>query len=402
MSEYINNSVKRLAALRDLIRDLHAGADPAQVKARFQQQFSQVSAVEIAQMEQQLIAEGLPADEIKALCDVHVAVFQDALQTEDGASVPPGHPVHTFRYENWALGELLALLEEAVGQLPAPEALPRARTFAEQLGEINKLYLRKENLLFPFLERHGVTGPASVMWGIHDEIRAQLKALRTALAAGDSAGAQALLPPVAQAIRQMFYKEEHILYPTALKMLTEGEWAAIYQQSDEIGYALVRPTAEWRPDVAPEGLPTAALKAAVASGLIPLDTGALTAEQINLILTHLPFDITYVDEYDTVRYFSAGKWDRIFTRTPSIIGRKVQNCHPPASLHLVSRVVQELRDGVRDMAPFWIQMGEKFVYIVFIALRDAEGRYRGAIEITQNIAPLRALSGERRLLDENK
>lgn len=401
MSELIDNSKRRLATLRQMILDLHQGADPEAVKARFREQFSRVSAVEIAQMEQQLIADGLPPAEIRALCDVHVSIFEGAIETKDGQAIPPGHPVHTFQYENLALQELLTLLEQVMAQLPDAEALTRAKAHAEQLWEIDRLYTRKENLLFPFLERHGVTGPASVMWGIQDDIRDQIKALRRALDAGDAPLAQQIFPPLAQAIRQMFLKEEQVLYPTALRMLTEAEWAAIYEQSDAIGYCLVRPVAEWRPSVPAAALPKAAptYEAAPSGGPLQLDTGLLTSEQLNLLLTHLPIDITMVDENDTVLYYTEGK-ERIFTRMPAIIGRKVQNCHPPASVHVVQKLLDEFRQGKRDSAAFWIQMGQKFVHIRYFALRDAEGRYRGTIEVTQDIAPLRALEGERRLLSE--
>lgn len=400
MSELIDNSKRRLATLRQMVLDLHNGADPEAVKTRFREQFSRVSAVEIAQMEQQLIADGLPPTEIRALCDVHLSIFEGAIETQGGQTIPPGHPLHTFQYENLALQELLTLLEQVVARLPDAQALSRAKAHAEQLWEIDRLYTRKENLLFPFLERHGVTGPASVMWGIQDDIRNQIKAFRRALDADDAALAQQLFPPLAQAIRQMFVKEEQVLYPTALRMLTEAEWAAIYEQSDAIGYCLVRPVAEWRPSVPPAALPSAPpAYAASLSGQLQLDTGALTAEQLNLMLTHLPIDITLVDENDTVLYYTEGK-ERIFTRMPAIIGRKVQNCHPPASVHIVQKLLDEFRQGKRDSADFWIQMGDKFVHIRYFALRDAEGRYRGTIEVTQDIAPLRALEGERRLLSE--
>jgi hypothetical protein len=402
MSELIDNSNKRLAVLRQMILDLHNGVAADQVKARFREQFSRVSAVEIAEMEQQLIADGLPAEEIRALCDVHVSIFQGAIETRDGTPIPPGHPVHTFQYENLAVQGLLTLLEQTMAQLPDPRALTRARIHADQLAEVGKIYTRKENLLFPFLEKHGVTGPASVMWGIQDDIRDQIKALRRALAAGDLALAQQAFPPLAQAIRQMFVKEEQVLYPTALKMLSEAEWAAIYQQSDAIGYCLVRPVSEWRPSLPAEQIPTYAHGYALPpDGQLTLDTGTLSPEQVNLMLTHLPIDITLVDENDTVLYYTEGK-ERIFTRTPAIIGRNVRNCHPPASVHVVTRLLDEFRQGKRDSASFWIQMGGKFVHIRYYALRDAEGRYRGTIEVTQDIMPLRALEGERRLLSEEE
>ena len=399
MSEYINNGEQRKQAIKTMIRDLHAGADLAEVKARFRRLAGDASAVEIAHIEQELIDEGLPAEQVKALCDVHVAVFQESLDGQASPEMTPGHPVHTFKYENFAAGEVLKLLKEAVAVLPDAAALERARAYAAQLTEITKIYMRKENLLFPLLERHGVSGPSSVMWGIHDDIRRQLKAVQQALEKGEAGEIRALLEPLAGAIESLFYKEEHILYPTALKVLSDAEWLAIRDQSDELGYCLIRPGNQWQP----QGVTAATLPTAPAYGEVPstlnLETGQLTPEQINLLLTHLPVDVTFVDETDTVRYYSQGP-ERIFARTPAIIGRKVQNCHPPASVHVVNRVIQELREGKRNMAEFWIQMKGRFIYIRYLALRDAAGTYRGVIEVTQDLTHLRELQGDRRLLDE--
>ncbi len=399
MSEYINNSERRKEALKAIILDLHAGKDVEEVKRRFRELIQGVSAVEIARMEQELIDEGLPAEEVRELCDVHVAVFQEGLEGETTPEMTPGHPVHTFKYENFALGEVIKLLREAVAALPDADALRRAQQFAEQLATVDKVYTRKENLLFPMLEKHGVTGPTSVMWGTHDQIRDQLKAFRQALAEEDAEKAEELWGPLAEAIESMFYKEEHILYPTSLRMLTEAEWAAIRDQSDEIGYALIRPGDAWQPEVTAEEAAPSDAVAVEPGGKIPLDTGALTVEQVNLLLKSLPVDVTFVDENDTVRYFSDTQ-ERIFVRTPAIVGRKVQNCHPPDSVHIVNRLLDEMRQGKRDSAEFWIHMGEQYVHIRYFALRDDQGAYRGCIEVTQDVAPIQALTGERRLLDE--
>jgi PAS domain S-box-containing protein len=131
----------------------------------------------------------------------------------------------------------------------------------------------------------------------------------------------------------------------------------------------------------------------------PLSTGDLTLSQINLMLKTLPVDITFVDENDTVRYFSETP-ERIFKRTPAIIGRKVQNCHPPASVDKVVRIVEDFRAGKRDTAEFWIQMGGKFIHIQYYAMRDEAGNYRGTLEVSQDLTELRKLEGERRLLEE--
>ena len=303
MSEYINNSENRKEALRGIILDLHAGGDLEEIKARFRELIGDITAVEIAQLEQALINDGLPAEEIKALCDVHVSVFRESFEGQEGIEVVPGHPVHTFKYENFALGEVLKLLTVAISELPDAEALGRTRTHARQLAEVGKIYLRKENLLFPFLEKHGVAGPSSVMWGLHDEIRDQLKAFHQALREGNVEQAKEVYGPLSTAIEQMSYKEEHILYPTSLKVLSDAEWLAIRDQSDEIGYCLVRPGDQWQPAIEAAEMPKSDAYGPAERQELKLDTGSLTPEQINLLLTHLPLDVTFVDENDVVRYF---------------------------------------------------------------------------------------------------
>jgi hypothetical protein len=400
MSEYINNSEQRKETLKQLILDLHGGADLEDVRERFRRLVGDISAVELARLEQELIDEGLPAEEVKELCDVHVAVFQEALEGEAAPEMTPGHPVHTLKAENFAVNELLKLLEETMPRLPDEAALKQARAYGQQLGEIRKIYSRKENLLFPILESRGVTGPSSVMWAQHDEIRGQLKAFQQALQEADLERAREVFEPMAEDMRQMFYKEEHILYPTALKILNDADWAAIRDQGEEIGYCLVRPGDQWEPEVsAEESDATMGTTGITGEDQIRLDTGILTAEQVNLMLKNLPVDITFVDENDTVRYFSQTP-ERIFTRTEAIIGRNVQNCHPPHSVHVVNQLLDEMKAGKRDVAEFWIPMEGMFVHIRYFALREEDGTYRGCIEVTQNIAPIQEIEGEKRLMDE--
>jgi DUF438 domain-containing protein len=131
---------------------------------------------------------------------------------------------------------------------------------------------------------------------------------------------------------------------------------------------------------------------------LPLDVGALSLEQVNLLLKHLPVDVTLVDEEDKVLYYSDTK-DRIFPRSRAIIGRRVQDCHPPASVHVVNRILDSFRSGHREVAEFWIQMGERFIYIRYFAVRDAAGGYRGCLEVSQDVTGIKRLEGQQRLLD---
>lgn len=403
MSEAINNSAWRKEELKRLILDLHAGGDLAEIQARFREIVGTVSGVEVARMEQELIAEGLPAEEVKRLCDVHVAVFEQGLEADTTPEMTPGHPIHTFRYEAFAANEVLGLLGEAIDALPDEGAFARARAFADQLAELDKLYSRKENLLFPFLEKHGIGGPSKVMWGIHDDIRDRIKELREALRAGAAQHAREVYQTAAEMIRSMFYKEDHILFPTSLRVLSDAEWVAIRDQSDEIGYCLIRPGDKWQPQVEAAAIPGApayaAAEAAPVAGEVRFATGALTPEQLVLLFQNLPVDVTFVDENDTVRFYSESREGRIFVRTPAVVGRQVQNCHPPHSVHVVNRILEAFRAGTKDVAEFWIQMNERFIHIRYLAMRAEDGAYKGTLEVVQDLTHQRALAGERRLLD---
>ncbi len=177
----------------------------------------------------------------------------------------------------------------------------------------------------------------------------------------------------------------------ALDNLSEDEWVTIRDESPEIGYCLVEPGTEWDP-------PRKDLSSEVQKDqAIRFPTGVLKPQEINLILNHLPVDITYIDKDDIVKYFS-GSPERVFARPKTIIGRNVQNCHPPASVHVVEKLVDDFKQGRKNSESFWINMKDKYVYIRYFAVRDENGTYMGTMEVTQDIRPLQAIEGEKRLL----
>lgn len=354
--------------------------------------------------------EGMPVEEIQRLCDVHAAVFKGSIEEIHRPQKPeevPGHPIHTFKLENAEIRKLVD--NEIRPQLElykngdTAESLKKLREAFQKLWEIDKHYSRKENLLFPYLEKYGITAPPKVMWGVDDEIRADIKEINNKL----SANAQNQNIPLEKAeeavnrVIEMIFKEENILFPMALETLTEDEWAEIARASDEIGYCMITPEAEWKParvDVV-EKTQKEGVKSQENQGFVEFDAGCLTTEEINAMLNTLPIDITFVDKNDTVKYFTQGK-ERIFARPKTIIGRKVQNCHPPASVHIVEKIIEDLKSGKKDHEDFWIKMGEKYVYIRYFAVRNEKGEYLGTIEVTQDIAPIQKITGEKRLLSD--
>ena len=396
----------RLEALHGIVKDLHAGKTVEEVKPRFEELIADVEATEIAAMEQKLIEDGVPDTEVKRLCDVHVQVFADALEGHAPIVVPAGHPVDTFQRENQALLQVTASLRkvaEAIGEPPAGAAWARLKSAlsdtVERLSEVDRHYLRKENQLFPFLETHGVEGPSKVMWAIHDDIRALLKQARATIDADDAALAVNTCLALAKMVDDMVTKEEKVLHPMAIDTLSDGEWAQIRAGEGEIGYAFITDVPAWPAagEAGAAGAPAAAAGPASPAGLLDLKTGGLSLEELNLVLGALPIDFQYVDEHDRVRFYS--EEHRIFPRSPGVIGRKVQNCHPPASVHKVQQIIDAFRAGEKDRAEFWIEMQGKFLHILYFAIRDEAGAYRGVVETVQDATSVRALEGERRLLD---
>jgi uncharacterized protein len=395
---------ERQEVLKGIIRGLHRGEDLGMLKARFRELVKDVSPAEISAMEQALIDEGMPEDEVKRLCDVHVQVFKESLEGRPSPESEPGHPLHTLMAENRALEELLAELRALAAERDPSRAAPPAEGMLEaltalagKLAEVEKHYLKKENQLFPLLESKGVSGPSKVMWAIHEDIRGHLKELRGHLAAKDLDAAVRLGRWLATEMADMIYKEEKILLPMSLETLDAADWARVKRGEEEVGYAWVTPGTGWTPVPLPPEAASAA-RPYGASGPLALSTGALTLEEADLVLTHLPVDISFIDADDVLRYYSDGP-DRIFVRTPAVIGRKVQNCHPGKSVVAVNAILEAFKAGTRDAAEFWIELGSRFIHIRYFAVRDKAGAYRGCLEVSQDVTAIRALTGQKRLLD---
>jgi uncharacterized protein len=375
---------ERQEILKGIIRDLHAGADIGLLKKRFLELIKDVSPSEIANMEQRLISEGMPEEEVKRLCSVHVEVFRESLEKKAVPGLPSGHPVHTYmlenRYAETILHEMVELKD--LSKLPA---------LIERLSAIDRHYTRKDNQLFPILEAKGIAGPSKVMWAIHDDIRAKLKDVSAKAGAGTATRKD--IGELSDMISDMVYKEEHILFPMALETLTDEEWVRVSSGEHEIGYAWVEPGEKMKPS-GTMGQPVSS----GASGSLNLDTGRLTLDQLNLLLTHLPVDLSFVNDQDEVVYYSNTP-ERIFPRSPAVIGRKVQNCHPPKSVHIVQNILDAFKSGRKDTAEFWIQLKGRFLHIRYFAVRDDSGKYVGTLEVSQDVTSIRALEGEQRLLD---
>lgn len=406
MSEHIDNSKFRKSKLKEIILKLHQGDSQESARQELLENLSNIPYGEVIEVEQELIAEGLPEEEVLRLCDAHSAVLHGNVDLSASKSIPEGHPVDVLIQENKLLKrlsdnsteELLALKYRQGDDYK--EAVLKIRGYFNQLMDVDKHYLRKEYLIFPYLEKVGITGPPKVMWGKHDEIRDLLKGSIEILQLSDltaddlQASAEIILLPALKGVFEMAIKEEEILFPMLMDTLTDGDWYEIQKQTPEIGYCLYDPQVEWKP----AGIEIENINALQKEGgNIHLPTGSFTAEELLSLLNTVPFDITFVDRNDKVKYFSQSS-DRIFQRNRAILNRDVRHCHPPASAHIVDKILNDFKSGRETRAPFWINMGGKFIHIEYFALRNDKGEYLGTLEVSQDLTHSRQLEGEQRIL----
>lgn len=406
MSEIINNREYRQKVLKELIMELHAGKSVAEVRDRFAKLIEGVSPSEISDMEQALIREGMPVTEVQRLCDVHASVFKGTIEEIHHPEEISGHPVHTFKLENREIEKLInGRIKPEIGSFrsnDSKECILKLLESINLLWDIDKHYSRKENLLFPYLEKYGITAPPKVMWGVDDEIRTGIRETKRLLIDynGNNEEAAVKLEETINKALEMNFKEENILFPMALDTLIEDEWIKIMNESDDIGYCLTEPAGKWKPArVNVEAKNEEKLGDENSKGYIKFETGILSAKEINGMFNNLPFDVTFIDKDDVVKYFTMGK-ERIFARTKAVIGRTVQNCHPPGSVHVVEKMVVDFKSGKKDHEDFWIKMGNIYAYIRYFAVRDDDGTYLGTMEVTQNIQPIKELEGEKRLVED--
>ncbi|MFH1807803.1 MAG: DUF438 domain-containing protein [Pseudomonadota bacterium] len=406
MSEALQDKKQKIATLASVIRGLHEGESPDSVKQRLKQLVQSTTSDEVVAMEQALMDDGMSVDEVRRMCDLHSQVLREVLDGDPLGSITPGHPIDVFRQENQALRVETAALRRlaqairtpALPSLPA-EVLGSLRSCVDRLIEVEKHYARKENLVFPLLEHKGISGPSQVMWAKDDEVRELLKALREAVAEDASAldmegwrsVVDHLARPLADAVDEMMVKEEKVFLPTALEKLNAEDWAQVTAEGHRFGYCLITPPATTDSASTPDQSTTTDR-----GGTVRFSAGALSPEQLRGLMTVLPLDLTFVDADDRVAFFTEGQ--RIFPRPSTVIGRQVQLCHPPRSMHIVQKILDDFRAGSHDQAEFWIQMHGRFVHIRYLAVRGDQDQYLGCLELTQDLTTQRALQGEQRLL----
>jgi hypothetical protein len=393
--------------LKEVIKELHGGASPTEVKEKFKEVLKGTKPEDIAKIEQELVNEGMPREELQRLCDVHLAVFGEQVQDQE-LHIPAGHPVSILIVEHRVLlekverlGTLVKMIEEACDSVYVGDALTELQGIEKSFQDSEKHYLREENVLFPAMEKHGVTEPPAIMWMEHNRIREIKKKLHNLVEKWNTmpysdfkARLSEAAKPLCSVLPYHFFKENNILFPTALQGVTDQEWEDVRKEFDEIGYPSFTPTHVLTPFHTAKLVP----KAEQSAGNLQFETGSLSKKEAEAILDTLPVDISFVDKNDRVKYFNKAQ-KRIFVRTKAVIGRSVQLCHPQKSVHIVNKIIEAFTTGEKDTAEFWITMNNRLIHIRYFAVRDKNREYLGTMEVTQDLTDLKKIKGEKRLLD---
>ncbi|TDO85290.1 hypothetical protein DFR79_11858 [Halanaerobium saccharolyticum] len=441
MSEFINNNEQRVQQLLEFSLGMMAGKNGKELIDKYQEAIENVTPHDMIAMEDLQIKKGIKPAEIKDDIEKIMNVLNPQLEKYEWDKPEEGHPLYYLMQENRELEKLLRKFKDNIKKIEfdseavKEEEIENLRSLTVQLQEFDKHFVRKENILFPYLEKEWENyRPLKVMWSLHDDIRKNLKKLLNLLSDRENFNLEIrqLLGEILMLMYRMIFKEENVVFPVAVETLTLKEWKQIQQQSLQMGYVYIDPPekniltkkaknsdskkkssgqqahsgshpGEDSNYTHPGSLPE--MESDTVTGGIPLEgvmlglgTGHLSLEELKMMINKLPLDITYVDQNDRVKFFSNPE-ERFFPRSKAIIGRTVQNCHPPESVHIVEKILTAFKEGEKDKARFWIQMKGKFVLIEYYALRDDNGNYRGTIEVSQDLTELRELEGEQRLLD---
>ena len=404
----VKDNATKKKMLKEVVKELHGGASPTSVKKKFKEVLKDTKPEDIAKIEQELVKEGMPREELQKLCDVHLAVFGEQVQDQE-LHIPAGHPISILIEEHRVMLEkaekletIVKMIEEACDSVYVGDEMTELQSVAKDFQDSEKHYQREENVLFPMMEKHGITEPPAIMWMEHNRMREAKKRLIDVVAGWNGRlfddfkkKLSEAAAPLCSLLPDHFFKENNILFPTALQVVTDKEWRDVRKDFDDIGYPSFVP----KTALAPFGASRPTEKEA---GSLPealqFETGSLTKEEAEAILDTLPIDISFIDKDDRVKYFNKAE-KRIFVRTKAVIGRSVQLCHPQKSVHIVNKIIEAFTNGTKDTAEFWITMNNRLIHIRYFAVRDKNGKYLGTMEVTQDLTDLKRIEGQKRLLD---
>lgn len=404
MSEYKNNSKKRVDELLAFSLGMMSGEDGKKLLEKYHDAIEHVTPHDMLELEDRQMQMGIKPKAIKKDVEKVINTFFKKLEKYSWEKPDENSFLYYLMLENSAfkfkLNQVKKILKSYKG-VEESEIEQLKRDLTEPFNEFQEFeshYVKKENILFPFLEnRWNNYRPLTVMWSLHDDIRKKLKEIIALLKSKESSWKD-LIKTISQyyfLVFGMIQKEDYIIYPVASETVSDQEWEEMHSQSFEYPFPFIEKPKKTEKKVTPKQRDITRIDGELS---FKSETGELNLEQILLLLNNLPVDITFVDENDRVKFFSRPK-ERFFPRSPAIIGRAVHNCHPPESVHIVEKIVSSFKSGEKDNAQFWITLKGKFILIKYFALRNSNNEYKGVLEVSQDVTDIRELKGEKRLLD---
>jgi DUF438 domain-containing protein len=406
MSEYINNSQIRKEKLFALAFAIMTGESDRKMVDDNWDFIRQVTPYDVFFIVDKLMKTSQDIGQIKKTTAKIINLYYEPLQAFAQKNRPEHPFIVSLKAENREVEKIIEEMKNLLKELnvklrkdiDSKHEREQMLRSVRQLKIYEKHYSKKENILFPQLEKHKKDYRCvSVMWSMQDDYRDSLRELEWMLSMQELhyRDFNNEIGRLFFAVKPLIFREEYILFPVAEEVIPVSIWDEMYQEAFGIGFAYIEIK---KPEFKTNGQIVANKEKLESRNLIDLNTGSLSVEQIIMLFNHLPVDITYVDENDRVRFFSQPQ-DRFFTRSKSILGRTVQNCHPHESVHIVERIVKAFRSGEKSEASFRIQMKGKFILIRYFAVRNKNGEFKGTLEVSQDITGIRKLDGERRLLD---
>lgn len=413
MNKHLSLDSNRIKKIIDIKLDyLNGIISLSEARNRMNSSFEKVTSEEFALAEQHLVSYGISDDTLAERMEEILEIFKDVL-TSTKLNLPSGHPIQTYIDETLEINKIITIMKELLNKKFIKNQWLESY---EKLSQISIHFSRKQNQLFSALERKGFDKPSKVMWTLDNNIKDIIRKSKTLLNEDKDSEFLLIQPEVIEMIEDMIAKETEILFPTSMELLTDEEFVEMRIGDDEIGYCLIDNPKDYKGLGNTNDFKDSKANSELLSDLesvlrkhgitdrnknenqvLDVSQGLLTLSQINLIFKHLPVDISYVDENEIFKFYSDTK-HRVFPRSPGAIGRKVQNCHPRESVETVEKIISAFKKGEQDEAEFWIDMGEKFVYILYTAVRDDNGNFKGILEMMQDATHIRSLTGNQRLL----
>lgn len=402
MSEFINNIAERRKELTAFSIGIINGGKRKDYVKRYQKAIDSLSPEDVIFVVNNLLTDKYKVDVVKEHIGKILNIFYEVLKDYEITKPNEGSFLYYLEQENKKANEILQEIKQSLKKINKNENIEaeklKMQTLFESFKEFEKHYSKKENILFPYIEKnYEQSACLKIMWAFHDDIRESTKKIIELLKSKefDLKEFNKEIGTFFFAVLPIIFREEYILHPFAIELLNEQEFYEMLTDSFEIGFAYIKTPKEPKPIISKKDTND---YSKLGNLFADLGTGILSHEQIQLLINHLPIDITYVDEDDTVRFFSNPK-HRFFTRSKSIIGRTVQNCHPHESVHIVDEILNSFKAGKKEKASFWIQMKGRFILIEYYAIRSNTNEYKGTIEVSQDVTEIRKLKGEQRLLD---